>query len=182
MAALGWLGFVTAGIIGAAEVRPSARADAAIVLGAAVYGAKPSPVFAERLNHAVSLYGSGRVKLLVLTGGKGEGARFSESAVAKRYLQARGVPARAMLTEERSHTTRQNLVEARRLLSDKPISTLLIVSDPLHMRRALAMAGDLDLPAEGSPTPTSRYRSWSAKLPFLLRELYFLHHYWLFGA
>ena len=152
------------------------------MLGAAVYDAQPSPVFAERLNHAASLYRSGRVKLLVLTGGKGEGARLSESAVAKRYLQAKGVPANAMLTEERSHTTRQNLVEARRLLSGKPAASVLIVSDPLHMRRALAMAKDLGLPAQASPTPTSRYRSWRAKLPFLLRELYFLHHYWLFGA
>jgi uncharacterized SAM-binding protein YcdF (DUF218 family) len=51
------------------------------------------------------------------------------------------------------------------------------VSDPLHMKRAMMMADDLDIAAVSSPTPTSRYRSLKTKLGFLLRELYFIHHY-----
>ena len=59
--------------------------------------------------------------------------------------------------------------------------TAIVVSDPLHMKRALRMARDLGIEASEGPTPTSRYRSWQAKGSFLLRELYFYHHYMATG-
>ncbi|MFZ0548892.1 MAG: ElyC/SanA/YdcF family protein, partial [Candidatus Promineifilaceae bacterium] len=47
------------------------EADAAIVLGAAVFGTRPSPVLRERINHAVSLYEAGYVDKIIFTGGLG---------------------------------------------------------------------------------------------------------------
>jgi uncharacterized SAM-binding protein YcdF (DUF218 family) len=156
-------------------------AQAAIILGAAAYDARPSPVFAERLNHGLTLYRRGQVPILMLTGGRGEGARFSEAAVGRRYLLARGVPARAIRLEERSRTTRQNLTEARRILAPAGITRVLVVSDPPHVHRALAMARGHGFDARAAPTPTSAYRSWQTRLPFVLREILFVHIWWAIG-
>lgn len=158
------------------------RADAAIVLGAALRpDGTPSPVFAGRLEHAVQLLRTGRVRRLVLTGGKGEGLLQSEAAAGRAWAIARAVPAAAILIEERSHTTRQNLVEARSLMTRARLRTAFIVSDPLHLPRSLRMARGLGLRAQAAPTPSSRYRSWRTRLPFLARESFFLTGYWLTG-
>lgn len=149
-------------------------ADAAIVLGAAVYGAVPSPVFEERLRHAVSLYQAGRVRKIVTTGGLSPGDRLSEAEAAHRWSVAQGVPGSDILTEDQSRTTQENLTFAARLLAGAGIRRVLIVSDPLHMRRALAHARHLGLDAHPSPTPTTRYVGWESQGRFLMRETYFL--------
>jgi uncharacterized SAM-binding protein YcdF (DUF218 family) len=176
-----WLSILAWQIVAAGETASARPADAAIVLGAAVCGERPSPVFEERIRHGVHLHRQGVVKWLVFTGGYGAGARSAESAVARSYAIRRGVPAGAILTETRSRTTRQNLVEARRLMRARRLRTALIVTDPLHMKRALRMSAGLGMEAWPSPTPTSRYRTWRSKTGFLLRELYFYHWYLLTG-
>lgn len=156
--------------------------DAAIVLGAAAYGSTPSPVYRERIRHAVSLYRSDTVRKLIFTGGFGPGAALAESQVARNFALQQGVPASDILIETRSRTTRQNLLEARRVMYAAGLRTAAIVSDPLHMKRALRMSADLGIEAVSSPTPTTRYRGWRSKAAFLARELYFYHHYLVFGA
>jgi len=155
--------------------------DCAIVLGAAAYGNKPSPVFAERINHAIGLHRSGTVEYLLFTGGRVTAADKSESAVARTYALAAGVPAAAILTEDVSRTTGQNLQEAKRVMGAKGLRTAVIVSDPLHLKRAASMAADIGIEAVTSPTPTSRYRSFGAKVSFLAREVFYLHGYWFTG-
>lgn len=150
-----------------------APADVAIVLGAAVRDTEPSPVFAARIEHGVALYHRGRVKRLVFTGGVGAGDRLAEAEVGRRVAIAAGVPASRIAVETRSTITYENLREAKVLLSSQAPPRVLIVSDPLHMRRAVIMARDLGLDAHPAPTPTSRYRSWRSKAPFVSREVYF---------
>ena len=157
------------------------RAEVAIVLGAAVIDEKPSPVFAARLDHAIDLYKRQFVKKLIMTGGYGEGDRRAESEAGANYAIDRGVPARDIATETVSHTTKANLIEAKRLMAERRWATCIIVSDPLHMRRAMAMAAGLAMDPKASPTPTSAYQSFGKQFGFLLRELYFQHHYWFFG-
>lgn len=154
-----------------------ARADVAIVLGAAVRGAEPSPVFAARIDHAVGLYRRGRVARIVFTGGTGAGDSIAESEAARRYAIRAGVPDGRISVETRSRITYGNLLEARALLASQPAPRVLIVSDPLHMRRAVTMARDLGLDAHPAPTPTTRYRSWRTRLPFLGREVFFYSQY-----
>jgi uncharacterized SAM-binding protein YcdF (DUF218 family) len=168
-------------IAAAGEPQSSGSADAAIVLGAAIYGNRPSPVFEERIRHGIALFKAGRVRKLVCTGGRGKGAAFAESTVARDYALARGVPAHAVFTEEASRTTKQNLVEARRLMRLHGLKSALIVTDPLHIKRSLRMAEGLGIAASPAPTPTSRYRSWRSKTGFLLREIYFYNVYLLTG-
>ena len=158
------------------------QADVAIILGAAVQpGGTPSAVLEGRLEHGVALYLSGAVPRLLFTGGQGEGQRTSEAAASKAYALRHGVPASAILTEERSRTTQQNMVEARAVMRSNKLRTALLVSDPLHLPRALRMARGAGIDARPSPTPTSRYRSSRTRLPFLLREAIFLTGYWLTG-
>jgi uncharacterized SAM-binding protein YcdF (DUF218 family) len=176
-----WLILVAAQINATGKVHHPGPADAAIVLGAAVNDAAPSPVFRERIRHGVTLYRTGSVRKLILTGGVGEGASHAESQVARAIAIRAGVPAQAILIETRSRTTQQNMAEAKRLMDRHRLSTALIVSDPLHMKRALRMARDAEITAYGAPTPTTRYRSWRSKTGFLLREVYFNNHFLLTG-
>ncbi len=176
-----WLAGVAGWIAVFGSTDRSKPVDCAIVLGAAAYGNKPSPVFAERINHAVELHRSGTVKYLLFTGGRVTAADKSESAVAKTYALAAGVPAGAILTEDVSRTTGQNLQEAKRVMALHGLRTAVIVSDAPHLKRAASMAADMGIEAVTSPTPTSRYRSFGAKAGFLAREVFFLHGYWLTG-
>ena len=181
VAGLLWLGFVATQIVRAGQIREVPNADVAIVLGAAVYGDHPSPVFEERIKHGIFLYRTGKAERLLFTGGRGEGAAQPESLVAARYAVAHGIPPHAISAETLSRTTRENLVQGRRVMIANDMRTALIVSDPLHETRALRMASDLGIRAYAAPTPTTRYRSWQTQAGFLLREVYFYHHYLLTG-
>lgn len=153
-------------------------ADAAIVLGAAVAGVEPTPVFEERLRHAVDLYTSGRVRHLVMTGGYGRGDPLAESEAGRDWAIAHGVPAAAILIETNSHTTKQNLLYAKRLVDLSGFDRVLVVSDPLHMRRAMWIARALKLNAGPSPTPTSRYQTIVTQTAMLFREVVFSFIWW----
>ena len=152
------------------ETRP---ADTAIVLGASVYDNSPSPVFRERIDHAVDLYNDGYVKTIIMTGGVGAGNIRSEADIAREYAEQQGIPAEAIFKEEDSTITAENLENAGQVMSEQDLSTALVVSDPLHMKRTMLYAHDLGMTAYSSPTPTSLYRSWKTKLPFLMREEFF---------
>ena len=149
-------------------------ADAAMVLGAAVIETVPSPVFEERIRHAVELYKSGRVRYLAMTGGVGEGDAISEGEAARNWALSRGVSHSAILIETHSTTTQENLTMAMPLLKKHGIERILLVSDPLHMRRSVALARQLGLEAVPAPTPTTRYTGWRSWLWFLFGETYYI--------
>lgn len=145
------------------------RAEAAIVLGAAVWGTEPSPVYAARLDHAARLVLEGRVGRVLLTGGTRDPDVEPESVVGRRYLVANGVPDSVIVGEASSRTTWQNLA----CIEPNVDGPVVVVSDPLHLRRAVGMARELGMDAAPSATPTSRFSSWRSKAPFLARETYF---------
>jgi uncharacterized SAM-binding protein YcdF (DUF218 family) len=170
-----WLSGVAAYIVWVGERDQAAPVDVIIVLGAAAYDRNPSPVFKERIRHGIDLYKRGLAPYLIFTGGFGNGAPYSESQVARSFALKQGVPPQAILIETRSRTTRQNLQQARALMEANHLRRALIVSDPLHMARALRLARELDIDALGSSTPTSRFRSFETRKRFLLQEVYFFH-------
>ena len=147
--------------------------DAAVVLGAAVWGDEVSPVFRERINHAIELYRSGRVRKIIFTGGQGNRNELTEAAEARQYAMKNGVPARDILIEQHSHTTYENLVYAKQLADTNGLKRVLIVSDPMHMKRAVTMARDIGLEAYPSPTPTTLYQGWKSQLGSLVHETYY---------
>ena len=157
------------------------KADCAIVLGAAAYHKKPSPVFQARIDHAVKLYNEGRVEKILLTGGFGKDAEFAESEVAYQYCLEQGVKKADLLLEKKSETTEQNIIQAEILMQQNGLGSALLVSDPWHLKRALAMAKKHDVRAKVSATQTSMYRSEKNRWTFQLRELYYLHVWRLAG-
>ena len=170
-----WLAGVAAWIVYVGNRDQARPADAIVVLGAAAYDTRPSPVFTERIRHGIALYERGFAGTLVFTGGYGDGARFSESQVARTYALRAGVPEDAILIETLSRTTWQNLARSRDLLSDHGLQRVIVVSDPLHMARALRLCRHLGIEAVGSPTPSTRFRSFRTQWRFLAREVYFFH-------
>ena len=131
------------------------KADAIVVLGAAQYDGRPSPVFRARLDHAVGLYEAGLARYLVVTGGKAQGDRTTEAAAARAFALARGVPASAILVEDRGRTTLESLRAVAGLLHDHQLASAVFVSDRTHMLRVLRIARDEGIAAYGSPTATS---------------------------
>jgi uncharacterized SAM-binding protein YcdF (DUF218 family) len=134
------------------EQRP---ADAIVVLGAAQYDGRPSPVFEARLEHAVQLWHSGIAKAFVVTGGKLKGDRTTEAAVARAYAVEHGVPEDAIFGEDTAHNTLTSLRAVRDQLDKRGMTSAVFVSDPTHMLRVLRIADDLGIDAYGSPTTTS---------------------------
>lgn len=160
-----------------AKVDETRSADVATILGAATDGREVSPVFEERLNHGIWLYENGYVEKIIITGGYGEGNDRSDADVAKEYVVANGIPQENVLLEEQSTITEENLENAKVIMDQEGYNIALIVSDPLHMKRAMLMAEDYGLIAYSSPTQTSAYVTKKSQLPFLAREVFFYTGY-----
>ena len=163
-----WAGF---SIHKYAESDETRQADAAIILGCAVENGEPTPVFRERINHAIRLYHDGYVKYLIFTGGVGEDDEISEAMAAKKYaVDIWHIPEESVLIEEKSHITEENMKYAQEIMEENNLESALIVSDPLHMKRAMLMAKDYGINAYSSPTTTSLYQNSKAGYVFLARE------------
>lgn len=139
--------------VGNHDDRP--RADAIVVLGAAQYNGRPSAILKARLDHAIDLYDSGVAQYLIVTGGKADGDITTEAASARAFAIGRGVPATAILSEDRGRTTLESLRGAAAILHDHGLQTAVFVSDRTHMLRVLRIARDEGIIAYGSPTATS---------------------------
>ena len=162
------------------EQRP---ADAIVVMGAAQYDGRPSPIFAARIDHAVSLYQAGIAPTLVVTGGKADGDRTTEAASARAYAIARGVPADAILIEDQSRTTQESIRSVSALLREHGLADAIFVSDRPHMLRVLRMAHDDGITAWGSPTATSPIENdTTGRLDATVHELGALALYFLASA
>ncbi|MFD2682675.1 YdcF family protein [Bacillus seohaeanensis] len=161
------------GIWSFADKNQLVKTDAAIVLGAATLRDKPSPVLRERINHSIWLYENHYVDKLIFTGGKGDDDTFAESEVARMYAIKNNVNSEDIFIETKSKITEENLQYAKGIAVKNDMNSFTIVSDPLHMKRAMLMAEDLDMEVYSSPTPSSVYKSFTTKLPFFFRELFF---------
>ncbi|WP_274572554.1 YdcF family protein [Neisseria leonii] len=155
------------------------RGDAAVVLGAAAWDVRPSPVFRERINHAIVLYQSGKVGKLAFTGGTPKPGFMTEAEVGRRYASRQGVPLRDMVLENTSRDTYGNLRNIRPVLAGQGLGRVVLVSDPFHLARAAAMARRLGLAADLSPTPTTRYSKGWEKWRFWWQETSLLFAYYV---
>jgi uncharacterized SAM-binding protein YcdF (DUF218 family) len=164
----------------------SKKAHAIVVLGAAQWDGRPSPVLRARVDHAIALWRRGLAPTLIMTGGQGVGDTTSEAAVERRYAISKGVPPRAIRVEAESRSTRESLRNVAAMLDDSSRSVIL-VSDPFHMLRLSILARRFGLQPQTSPTKTSpitanrgehwRYtlhESWKAPVSFFF-EFYDRH-------
>ena len=118
-------------------------ADAIVVLGAAQYDGRPSPVFQARLDHAAYLYQENFSNTVIVTGGGQEGDRFTEAEAGLNYLSEQDIPAEAIVMEPEGRTTLQSLRNVKLIAEEQGIGSVLLVSDPLHTERVKRMAHDL---------------------------------------
>ena len=138
------------------EQRDEARPAAAIVvLGAAQYVGRPSPVLRARLDHAIDLFKRGLSHRIIFTGGFGDGDTTSEAAVGQRYAIQHGVPPAAILIENNGRSTSQSLKHVATLMEREPSREIILVSDPFHMLRLSILARRYGLTPYTSPTQTS---------------------------
>ena len=140
----------------------SRSADVIVVLGAAQYDGRPSPQFTARLDHVVALWSDGRARLVVVSGGKQPGDRFTEAESAQRYLVERGIPADAILAEAVGRTTVESLRGVRDVVEQAGARDVLLVSDPYHMLRAALSARELGMTVHVSATRTGVTRGVDA--------------------
>ncbi len=168
-----WLAFaLIAFVIGNAIYRaccPAARVDIArpfiyiVVHGAKIFGMKPSPLLASRVDAARELWErQGRCGAIVVSGGQGADEVASEAAVMRDYLLEQGVPATAIVEEDRSTTTLENLVLSKALmdrLNDGTPYRVALATSEFHVFRCATMARRFGLDAEVVAAPT-RLATW----------------------
>lgn len=134
------------------EARP---AQAIVVLGAAQYAGRPSPVLRARLDHALELWNRHLASLLILTGGTGTGDTTSEAAVGRTYMRKHGVPDTSIIEENEGRTTSESMRAVAGMLEVRGLQSALLVSDPFHMLRLRILARRFGFTPYTSPTKTS---------------------------
>lgn len=142
-----WSGYVLWRIDQTSRNAAPQKADAAIVLGAAVWGDQPSPGLRERLDLALRLYKEGYVPTLIVTGGLGDGKGVTEALVMRSYLVEQGVPADRILMESEATNTYENLLFSRQVMQQNSLHSALVVSHDYHLARAMDMAQALGISA-----------------------------------
>jgi uncharacterized SAM-binding protein YcdF (DUF218 family) len=128
-----------------------AETDAIVVLGAAQYDGRPSPVLEARLAHALELYENGVAPLIVVTGGRQEGDRFTEATTGYNYLREHGVPDDRIRKEVQGRSTYESLAATARFLHDEGLDGVVLVSGPAQSKRMEGIAGEVGLNAQVSP-------------------------------
>ncbi len=151
--AVGWLASAAAVLWFASRDR-ARPTQAIIVMGAAQYQGRPSPVLRTRLDHAVGLYAQGIAPRLVLTGGIAEGDTESEASVSRAYVLRAGVPDTSLLLENDGRTTSQSVRAVAQLLRARGLDSVVVVSDPFHVFRVSVLARRHGLAVRTSPTRT----------------------------
>jgi len=138
-------------------------ADAIIVLGAAEYRGKPSPVLEARLNHALFLYLKGLAPRVITTGGAGGDPVFTEGSVGRAYLTSRGVPPEAIVVEREGESTVQSVTAVVEIMRRMNLKSAIVVSDGYHIFRVKKMLESSGMRVYGSPRPSIPPAEWRAR-------------------
>lgn len=137
--------------------------DTIIVLGAKLIGNEPSTMLRLRLDETLRLYVNGYAPVIIVSGGQGADEDYTEAKVMHDYLVAHGIPEQAILLEENSANTYQNLMYSQRIMREHGFKQAIIVSNASHIRRSLVLAQNLGINASGSPAPMANNYLLTAK-------------------
>lgn len=143
------------------------KADAIVVLGAAQYNGTASPALQNRLDHALELYQQGLAPIIVVTGGRQDGDRFTEATVGYNFFRENGVPDEDIRKEVQGHTTYESVAATARFLRSEGIDDVILVSGPATAKRLSGISGDLGLdaaisPSDGTPSLQSLIKETAA--------------------
>lgn len=143
------------------------KAQAIVVMGAARYNGVPSPDLRARLDQALTLFRQAYAPLIVCTGSKEPGDRYTEAEAGEMYLHSEGVPT-ADILEAGGRDSWTNLALAADQLRPLGDTDIIIVTDPFHEDRSMAIATDVGLTPHPAPTKTSPING-TAVIPYFLK-------------
>ncbi len=151
------------------------RADVILVLGAAQYNGRPSPVLRARLDHALELYRRGIAPRLLTSGGAGGDPKHTEGEVGRQYLIKQGVPAEAILVERAGDTTVHTLQSVAAIMRQMNLQSAVMVSDGYHIFRAKRILEHEGMIVYGSPRPSTQRRpGWRQQWQHVRQALAYL--------
>ena len=166
-----YLGWIVVGIYRQSEVDEARPADVIIVLGAAEYRGKPSPVLKARLDHALDLYGRKLAPRILTTGGAGGDPVFTEGEVGRGYLVKRGVPSEAIILEAEGESTVHSTAAAAEIMRRMNLKSCIVVSDAYHIFRVKKMLEFRGLDVYGSPRRAEPKGTWGEKWLFVKQAI-----------
>lgn len=165
------IGGITGLIYLQARIDEARQVDAIVVMGAAQYNGRPSPVLEARLEHALVLYERGYAPEIVVTGGKQSGDAFTEARASADYLIERGVPESSILLENEGRSTWESMQGVPALLAPDDGTRVLVVSDGFHLFRSEMMLRTLGYKTFASAAPDSPITPWSVpEFAYVIRE------------
>lgn len=150
------------------------RADVILVLGAAEYRGRPSPVFRARLDHALDLYGRGMAPLVMTTGGAGGDPVFTEGGVGRSYLINHGVPSERVVVEHEAENTVESTAMAGEIMRRMGLHSVIVVSDGYHIYRVKRMLQFRGLKVYGSPRKEMAHEPWRERWNYLRQAIGYL--------
>jgi uncharacterized SAM-binding protein YcdF (DUF218 family) len=154
--------------------------DAIVVLGAAHYNGRPSPVLKARVDHALELYQSRLAPTMVLTGGTHPGDTESEARVQRRYLAAAGVPDSVLVELPQGQSTEASMNALSEWARESGVHSVLLVSDGFHLGRLRLEASRIALTAYTTPAPKSPIGPGTVReMGYLVREAAKLPVIWI---
>ncbi|MBM3784241.1 MAG: YdcF family protein [Acidobacteria bacterium] len=156
----GWLALLTARIHDQSTRDEATKADVIVVMGAAEYRGKPSPVLKARLDHALGLYQRGLAAHIVTTGGAGGDPVFTEGTVGRNYLIGKGVPSEAIILEDEGETTVHSAVAVAEIMQRMDLKSCILVSDGYHIFRTKRMLEARGITVFGSPRAIKADTEW----------------------
>ena len=133
MAAYGlYFAWICGAIVEQAGREEATSADVIVVLGAAEYKGRPSPVYRARLDHAFELYKRKLASVVITTGGSGGEPTFTEGRVGHDYLVGRGIGSLHLIAETQSDNSAQSADAVAGIMEVHRMHTCIAVSDPYH--------------------------------------------------
>jgi uncharacterized SAM-binding protein YcdF (DUF218 family) len=153
------------------EARP---ADIIVVLGAAEYNGRPSPVLRARLDHALDLYRRRMSKLILTTGGAGGDPQYTEGEVGRDYLVARGVPSESIVLESDAASTVATVLAVAEIMRRMNLKSAILVSDGYHIFRAKRILENEGMTVYGAPRPSKPRSNWRGRWLYLRQAFGYL--------
>jgi uncharacterized SAM-binding protein YcdF (DUF218 family) len=160
IAVAGYLAYIATMIHRQSQTDEAQPADVIIVLGAAEYRGRPSPVLKARLDHALELYRRNLAPRMMTTGGAGGDPVFTESTVGRDYLMKNGVPPEAIIVEPEGESTVHSTTAAAEIMQRMNLRSCLVVSDGYHIFRVKKILEKRGIRVYGSPRPAPPQVGW----------------------
>jgi uncharacterized SAM-binding protein YcdF (DUF218 family) len=171
VALLAWLTLIAYQIYLQSNIDEARAADVIVIMGAAEYRGRPSPVLRARIDHALDLYRKRLAPRMLTTGGAGGDPVYTEGEVARKYLIRQGVPSEAILVETVAESTMHSTTIAAEMMRRMNLKSCIVVSDGYHIFRTKKMLEFRGLDVYGSPRPSAPRGTWREKWLFFRQAI-----------